>query len=169
MPAPPPAVTSRCSPVAVPADPCASAAWPTTQLTDDDVHDGHTVTMTFGCVPIARSGSLADLVRELVAIRKSSNIIAAPDAQPWLFPGKRPGHPIGDDALGHRLQRIGLNPRQDRSTALFALATELPAAILGRTLGINIKVAVAWQRATAGDWTVYAANISRRPRRELPP
>ncbi|MCW2649742.1 MAG: hypothetical protein JWR32_718 [Mycobacterium sp.] len=29
-------------------------------------------------------------------------------------------------------------------------------------LGIHITVAVAWQRASAGDWTDYAAEISRR-------
>jgi hypothetical protein len=31
-------------------------------------------------------------------------------------------------------------------------------------LGIHITVAVAWQRASAGDWTSYAAEISRRPK-----
>jgi hypothetical protein len=29
-------------------------------------------------------------------------------------------------------------------------------------LGIHISVAVAWQRASAGDWATYAAEISRR-------
>jgi hypothetical protein len=33
---------------------------------------------------------------------------------------------------------------------------------LARMLGIHITVAVAWQRASAGDWTDYAAEISRR-------
>jgi hypothetical protein len=45
---------------------------------------------------------------------------------------------------------------------LFQLATELPAAILARLLGIHINVAVAWQHAAAGDWTSYAADVSRR-------
>lgn len=49
-----------------------------------------------------------------------------------------------------------------RSTTLFQLATELPAAVLARTLGIDITVAVKWQRAAAGDWAAYAADISRR-------
>jgi hypothetical protein len=31
-------------------------------------------------------------------------------------------------------------------------------------LGIHISVAVAWQRASAGDWTSYAAEVARRPR-----
>ncbi|MGW2877086.1 hypothetical protein ACWDBP_12490 [Streptomyces sp. NPDC001233] len=34
--------------------------------------------------------------------------------------------------------------------------------VLARTLGIDITVAVKWQRAAAGDWGAYAAEISRR-------
>lgn len=48
-----------------------------------------------------------------------------------------------DGALGTRLKNIGLNPIQDRSTALFALA--------------------------AGDWTAYAADVSRRATRKPVP
>jgi hypothetical protein len=74
----------------------------------------------------------------------------------------RPGLPIGDDRLGQRLQKIGLQPQQDRSTALFVLAAELPAALLARMLGVHIQVAVQWQKASAGDWAAYAADVSRR-------
>ncbi|MGH3514710.1 MAG: hypothetical protein ACRDRB_20915, partial [Pseudonocardiaceae bacterium] len=59
-------------------------------------------------------------------------------------------------------QNLGIQPGQARSTALFQLATELPAALLARMLGIHIDVATAWQRASAGDWTTYAADLSRR-------
>ncbi|MEU3183555.1 hypothetical protein ABZ707_04975 [Streptomyces sp. NPDC006923] len=38
----------------------------------------------------------------------------------------------------------------------------LPAPVLARTLGIDITVAVKWQRATAGDWVTYAADVSQR-------
>jgi hypothetical protein len=58
--------------------------------------------------------------------------------------------------------QLGIRSGQSRSTALFQLATELPAALLARMLGIHIAVAVAWQRASAGDWTTYAAEVSRR-------
>lgn len=73
----------------------------------------------------------------------------------WLTAGPHlctAGHPLGDDRLGQRLQQTGLNPRQDRSTVLFALATERPAAVLARMLGIHFKVAIAWQQAASGDW-----------------
>jgi hypothetical protein len=32
-------------------------------------------------------------------------------------------------------------------------------------LGIHISVTAAWQRASAGDWTSYAADMSNRPTR----
>jgi hypothetical protein len=41
--------------------------------------------------------------------------------------------------------------------------------MLARMLGIHISVAVAWQRASSGDWTSYAANISRRHADSLEP
>jgi hypothetical protein len=54
------------------------------------------------------------------------------------------------------------SPGQARSTGLFALASELPAALLARLLGIHIAVAVAGQPACNGDWTAYAADVGRR-------
>lgn len=107
---------------------------------------------------------VARLARQLTTHRRSKAKTGAPQHVSWLFPGGRPGQPIGDFALGQRLHRLGINPRQDRSTALFTLATEIPAAILARMLGIHIAVAVQWQQAAAGDWAAYAADVSRRGR-----
>jgi hypothetical protein len=92
----------------------------------------------------------------------------APGTTPWLFPGRRHGQPISPDRLGQRLKQIGIRSGRDRSTALFTLAAEIPAAILARLLGIHVSVAVAWQRASAGDWTAYAADVSRRPPHQDP-
>lgn len=134
-----------------------------TRLTASDVRDdGTTVAITLGTAPIVLPPPLDGLVRDLVAARRGHAAIGRPAATPWLFAGGRPGQPITDDALGTRLKNIGLSPLQDRSTALFALAGELPAAILARMLGIHISVAVQWQRAASGDWTGYAADVSRR-------
>ncbi|MEZ0077185.1 hypothetical protein [Planotetraspora sp. GP83] len=49
-------------------------------------------------------------------------------------------------------------------TALFALAAELPAAILAKTLGIHIQSAIQRQKIAAGDWASCAADVSQRPR-----
>jgi hypothetical protein len=69
------------------------------------------------------------------------------------LPGRPGRRPVSSGHLGQRLKDIGIQPGPTRSIALFQLATELPAAILARMLGIHIDVAVAWQHASAGDWT----------------
>jgi len=133
------------------------------RLTHVHVHaDEHEVRLQLGREPIVLPGPLDALVRELVASRHGHATLGDRGTSPWLFPGGQPGQPISAHRLGERLHRLGLRPGEARSTALFGLAAELPAALLARLLGINISVAVVWQRASAGDWTTYAADYSRR-------
>ncbi|MFJ7043302.1 hypothetical protein ACIQVC_07840 [Streptomyces sp. NPDC101112] len=135
------------------------------QLTVGDVHfEGDAVSITFGTSPIVLPSPLASLVRELVATRQGKAKIGTPEDVPWLFPGGQPGRPLGDDQIGQRLHKTGIRPKQDRSTAPFTIATEVPAAVLARMLGVHIKVAVQWQQASAGGWAAYAADVSRRTR-----
>lgn len=61
-------------------------------------------------------------------------------------------------------RRLSIHPNQARSTALFQLATQIPAATLARTLGISVSTAVRWQQISAGDWASYAADVSNRSR-----
>jgi hypothetical protein len=133
------------------------------RLTLDHVlADEHEVRLRLGREPIVLPETLEALVRELVASRHGHATLGDQGTSPWLFPGGEPGRPISAHRLGERLHQLGLRPGQARSTALFGLAAELPAALLARLLGINISVAVAWQHASAGDWTNYAADYSRR-------
>lgn len=124
--------------------------------------DGHGVHLRLGRVPIDLPEPVAALARTVVANRKGHATIGAQTPSPWLLPGGQPGRPITSPQLTHRLHNLGIRPSQARSTALFQLATEIPAAILARTLGIHTDVAVTWQRHSAGDWTTYAADVSRR-------
>jgi hypothetical protein len=133
------------------------------RLTLEHVHAAeHEVRLRLGREPIVLPEPLDALVRELIGSRHGHATLGDQGTSRWLFPGGQPGQPISAHRLGERLQRLGLQPGQARSTALFGLATELPAALLARLLGINISVAVTWQRASAGDWTNYAADYSRR-------
>jgi hypothetical protein len=52
------------------------------------------------------------------------------------------------------------NPARDRSTALFQLATGLPAAVFARTLGSHVKVAIEWQHAARS----HRSEALNRPR-----
>ena len=121
------------------------AQWPATisRLTLDHVDaDDQAVRLRLGPQPVVLPEPLATLVRELLATRHGHATIGAPTTCQWLFPGGQPGQPISAYQLAQRLRQLGLHPGKSRSTALFQLATDLPAAILSRMLGIHITVAV---------------------------
>jgi hypothetical protein len=118
--------------------------------------------LLLGREPVVVPEPLASLVLQVAATRRGHAVIGDQGSSPWLLPGGRPGQPVSPYRLTERLHQIGIHPGPARSTALFQLATELPAAILARLLGIHIKVAVAWQHACSGDWMTYAADVSRR-------
>ena len=127
------------------------------QASDDSVR------LRLGRVPIHLPEPAATIARTVLANRKGQAAIGARRPSAWLFPGGQPGRPISADGLTRRLNALGIRPGQDRSTALFQLAAEIPAAILASTLDISTKAAVTWQRHAAGDWITYAADVSRRP------
>jgi hypothetical protein len=131
-------------------------------LTHLDITDH--LRLRFGREPIVLPEPLSELVRGLASTRHGHAALGDQRSSPWLFPGGQPGRPISAYQLAQRLRKIGIRPGQARSTALFSLAADLPAAIIARLLGIHIKVAVEWQHAAAGDWTTYAAHYSRRHR-----
>jgi hypothetical protein len=133
------------------------------QLTLEHVQTSDTdVRLRLGREPVVLPEPVDALIRQLVATRHGHATLGDPGTSRWLFPGGRPGRPITESRLAERLRQIGIHAGPSRSTALFQLATDLPAALLARMLGIHISVATAWQRASAGDWTNYAAEISRR-------
>ena len=140
------------------------AQWPAaiSRLTLDHVQIDNDVRLRLGREPVVLPEPLAGLVRHLAATRRGHAAIGDTGASPWLFPGGQPGRPISAYRLAERLRDLGVRSGQSRRTALFQLATDLPAAVLAKMLGIHISVAVAWQRASAGDWASYAANVSRR-------
>jgi hypothetical protein len=123
---------------------------------------GHAVHLRLGREPATLPEPLAGLAAGLLARRRGHAAPGDQGTSRWLFPGGRPGQPISACQLAERLRQLGLRPAQSRTTTLSGLATELPAAVLARLPGIHIKVAVAWQHASAGDWTTYAADYSHR-------
>ena len=120
------------------------------------------VSLRLGQEPILIPAPLDNLLRELVDTRFGHAAVGGHYHSPWLFPGGRPGQPLSAFRMAERLRQLGIQSSRARSAALFKLAADLPAAILARTLGIHISVAATWQRACAGDWLSYAAEISRR-------
>ncbi|MFI1189328.1 hypothetical protein [Streptomyces californicus] len=136
-------------------------------LTLDHVQrDGGKPKILLGDRPIVLPEPLDGLMEELIASRRGHTLVDEPGT--WLFPGRLPGQPLSSDQLVVRLRALGVNPRQDRGTALFTLASQVPAAILARMLGIHRSVAVQWQNSSGGDWAAYAADVAARPVRTGP-
>ncbi|MEU0394926.1 hypothetical protein ABZ208_19530 [Streptomyces sp. NPDC006208] len=129
---------------------------------DQVTEEGGKVLLHLGTSPVLLAPPLDQVMRDLLATRRGRSIIGAPADCVWLFPGNRPGHHIGESGMRKRLAKIGVRPRAGRNAALFALAQEVPAAILARELGLTIDVAVYWQRLSAGDWMAYAAGLRSR-------
>ncbi|MFC9585385.1 hypothetical protein ACFVJ8_21490 [Streptomyces yangpuensis] len=131
------------------------------RLTTDRVtRDGDHVLLHLGDRPIQLPAPLDALMRDLVASRGTDTLIR--HENDWLFPGRSAGQPIHETMLRRRLNAIGVKSGQGRSTALFALAQQAPAGLLSKMLGVHISVAVAWQRASGGDWMGYAAEVAAR-------
>lgn len=146
----------------------AQTAAATSRLTLDHVEfDDNQVRLRLGREPVVLPEPVAGLVERLATHPSGHAALGDQGTSRWLFRGGQPGRPISSARLTERLRCLGIHAGPSRSTALFGLAAELPAAMLARLLGIHITVAVGWQRASSGDWTNYAADYSRRPARAV--
>ncbi|MEU3265720.1 hypothetical protein [Streptomyces bacillaris] len=79
----------------------------------------------------------------------------------WLLPGRFPAQHLSRGQLVRRLHPLGIRPRMARNTALVELASELPAVMVSRLLGVHQDTADSWNRIGGQD-NVYAAEIASR-------
>ena len=119
--------------------------------------------LRLGREPVVLPEPLAALVRELVASRRGHAALG--DREP-----RRGCSPAGDPADPISAVRTSPNgsansdsaPAGPLHRAVPASPPNCPPPCSPALLGIHISVAVAWQRASSGDWTNYAAEVSRR-------
>jgi hypothetical protein len=78
-------------------------------------------------------------------------------APSWSLPGQH----LSRSRLTSRLQALGIRPRMARNTALVEPASELPAVVVSRLLGIHQNTADAWRRIGGQDGS-YAAELACR-------
>lgn len=131
------------------------------RMTRDQVteHDDGRVVVTFDTVPIELPPDVGDLVLEHIRGYSPASYQAG-DAH-WLFPGRLPGRSMHTEPIRRVLVGHGIHPRQSRSTALFALAGQIPTPVLADLLGISRGTATRWAALAARDWSGYVAR--RRP------
>ena len=121
------------------------------------------IQLLLGEVPVDLPAPLGALVQQLDHHKYGSAVIGRTDTHPWLFPGRTPGRPLSISRLKARLAAIGVVGRTARNTVLVDLASQLPPAVLGRLLGIDINTAGAWAERAARSGAAYAGDLTRRP------
>ncbi|MFE4369741.1 hypothetical protein ACFRMN_16215 [Streptomyces sp. NPDC056835] len=68
---------------------------------------------------------------------------------------------VSRSQLIRRLQVLGVRPRMARNAAPVELASELPAVVVSRLLGIHRNTADTWKRLV-GQGNTYAAEVASR-------
>jgi hypothetical protein len=96
------------------------------------------VGLRLGTRPILLPEPLAALVLDLAASRRGHAVLGNQGTSPWLFPGGQPGRPPSASRLAERLRALGIHASTARSSALLQLATERPAAVIARMLGVHL-------------------------------
>jgi hypothetical protein len=81
------------------------------------LHQDDRTLLRLGSRPIVLPAPLDALVGALAAGRKAPGTSLLDVPSSWLFPGRRPGSSLTEDALAQRLHALGISPRQSRSTA----------------------------------------------------
>lgn len=115
------------------------------------------VFITFGGDKVEIPEPLGTLVTQLPQHRFEGPSAQLSHPTPWLFPGRRAGHPMTPAQLCERFNAIGIDMRASRNAALLQLASEVPASVLADLLNISVTTATKWVRVAGGDWGRYAA------------
>ena len=129
-----------------------------TRLTRANVQvDDHDVRLRLGEDHVVLPSPLSELIQRLPEQMPAGMARNLVDGDLWLFPGRRPGHPMSPTTMSTRLRKLGIEPRAARNSALLQLGAELPSLVLADLLGIHINTAEHWNAAAGARWTNYAA------------
>lgn len=121
-----------------------------------------TVLVRLGAEPLVLPAELAPAAVGAASNRTAPRMFLESIEQEWVYPGARAGHHMAPDTLNARLRAVGIPPRLARTSALVALAQELPPVVLSRLTGLDITSAIAWSNAIGANSNAYAAAVLER-------
>ena len=132
------------------------------KLTTGHIRDhGDRVEIMLGTAPVVLPEPLAGLVRELLATRPGHAAIGRPGTTPWLFPGGRPGQPIGEPRSYHPVPANNVMPVQEPGTKRARPLPYQPSANLdGFTFGSNGAVQAKLSFSNNGPHVSKASHFS---------
>jgi hypothetical protein len=124
------------------------------RLTDVHRREDGTVALALGDDPVSLPERVAELVSTYLEERVVENARGA--GSPYLFPGRHPGHPMIAAWLTTRLNQLGIT-RHERQGALTHLLSEVPAAVVAKTIGYSPATTAARAARAGTDWQGYVA------------
>ncbi|MCG8969604.1 MULTISPECIES: hypothetical protein [Streptomyces] len=127
-------------------------------LTHADITAGSTPHLCMGEHPVMLPPTVHQLLQRQADHGVQHSAVGRITARSgWLLPGYAAGTHTSAAALARKMRLHGLPAHPSRNTALLALASDLPAAVLSDTLGISISGALQWTRRALRDWNAYLA------------
>ena len=139
------------------------------QLRPEDITvTDETVQVTLGATPLVLPAELAPAAAGASANRAAPRMFIASVDSDWLYPGARAGHHLNATTLNGRLRKIGIEPRPARTSALIALAQQLPPVVISRLTGLEIFSAITWCNAIGATTSTYAAAAAEKVAIQIP-
>ena len=127
-----------------------------------------TVQVALGAAPLVLPVELAPAAAGASVNRAAPRMFIDSVDSDWLYPSPRAGHHLNADTLNGRLRKIGIEPRPARTSALIALAQQLPPVVISRLTGLEIFSAIAWSNAIGATTSSYAAAAAEKVGLQIP-
>lgn len=113
------------------------------------------LSLELGSTPSPVPEPFAELLRSHITNRP--NLRTAGAANPWLFPGYRPGEHLHPNTLMDRLRWLGINLLGARNAALRELVTQVPPPVVAEMLGYSDQIVIRHASAVSAQWDRYAS------------
>ncbi|MCC6496889.1 MAG: hypothetical protein IT193_11615 [Propionibacteriaceae bacterium] len=113
-------------------------------------------TITLNKTPIPVPPAVENLISGYLNHRGSHLPATDPD-NPWLFPGRHPGHALQPNAVRDRLRALGIPNSKGRARALRELLLQAPPAVIAPLLGYKAGAAEQIAAQAGNTWKNYAA------------
>lgn len=128
------------------------------RLTTADIRTAEGSTyLTVATEPIELPSPLAQLIGQLAASAEAFPRARTRTGEAgYLFASsRRPHEPTHATTLGRKLAEAGIHPRVARNSAMLALASDLPAAVVAAQMGLTPQTTTRWAQLSQRDNVAY--------------
>jgi hypothetical protein len=116
----------------------------------------HETRISLGAEPVPLPEPFAAMLTHHLHNRPNLRTGGGMVANPWLFPGYRPGKHLDPQAIMQRLRKLGISLLGARNSALGSLVAEVPPPLVAELLGYSYQVTQRHAELAAQPWSRYA-------------